>query len=299
MSKTILLTGGTGFLGGHILNKLVKLDYHIIVLVRKTSNQNVIRLISEKITVFIIDDDKSNLKDLFRNYSIEIIIHTATDYGRNSSLANVLETNVILPIKLIEEGLNSKLEHFINTDTFFAKDQYIDCSYMNHYVKSKRILKEFLVGLSKKVNVSNLRLEHVFGENDSKQKFVTTLFKQLLENKEDIYLTKGIQTRDFIYVEDVVQAFISVLKHTNVLEGYNEFEVGLGNSIRVREFVEKVSAASNSSSKLWFGKVPIQDGEIMHSIADIGALSKIGWKPRYSIDLAIRKIINEERNKRK
>ena len=120
-------------------------------------------------------------------------------------------SNVIFPIKLIEKADMENLKLFINTDSFSSKFQ--DSSYLKEYISSKKIFKEYLKSIFG-VQVINLQLEHVIGEYDSNGKFITFLFNEMLNNNK-IKLTEGNQKRDFIYISDVVDAYIKTLKYKN------------------------------------------------------------------------------------
>lgn len=294
MIKNVLLTGGSGFLGSHILKQLLKNGFNVIVLVRRSSNLFRIENLKESFELFYLEDKLENLSDLFTNFQIDGIIHTATEYGRNSNSSLVFESNLIFPMKLVEEGIKNDLKFFINTDTFSSKTAFKDSSYLKQYNKSKIYFLEFLNELRTKIKIVNVRLEHLFGEFDSDSKFVTSILHQLIDNKSEIYLTNGYQKRDFIYIEDVVDVYVKVLKNLNKLDDFIEFEVGTGTSIEVREFVELLSKLTKSKSKLKFGVIPTREDEIMDSKADIDNLKVIGWKPDYDLNTAFVRIIDKE-----
>lgn len=297
MIKNILLTGGTGFLGSHILKRLLDLDYNAIVLVRKSSDLYRIENLRKKIDLFYIDENYGNLGDLFSNNKIDAIIHTATEYGRGRPMSSILESNLIFPIKLIEEGFKHKLKLFINSDTFFGKPIYKDSSYLNEYTTSKKYFLDYLFDSKDKLKIVNMRLEHIFGENDSDNKFVTSVLNQLIQNEQEILLTEGLQKRDFIYIDDVVDAYIKVLGNNTRLNHFTEFEVGRGESIKVRQFVEILSKTIHSESLLKFGAIATRKGEIQDSIAKVSNLKEIGWEPKYNIIQAIHRMVDFEINK--
>jgi nucleoside-diphosphate-sugar epimerase len=288
--KNVLITGASGFLGSHLLALLIKKGYSPVVFLRASSNIWRIEHLQSYYKTFISNgNNKEDIQALFAQHEIQAILHIATEYGRQTSLSNTIESNVIFPLRLIEAGLEHQLKLFINTDTFFGKKQF-NLTYLNDYTSSKRILENLLQGLYSKVNIVNLRIEHVYGENDSEQKFVTNIFKQAIQNKSEILLTEGLQKRDFVYVDDVTEAYIRVLEQENWICGYNEFEVGTGRSITVKEFVLSIAEATGTKSVLNFGAVPGRDGEILDSSANIIPLRKIGWMPRYDIKKALGKI---------
>lgn len=295
MIKNILLTGGSGFLGSHILKQLLKNDYNVIVLVRRSSNLFRIENLKESFELFYLEDKFENLSDLFTNFQIDGIVHTATEYGRNSNSSLVFETNFIFPMKLIEEGIKNDLKFFINTDTFSSKTVFRDSTYLKQYNKSKFYFLEFLNELKTKIKTVNVRLEHLFGEFDSESKFVTNILHQLIADKSEIHLTDGYQKRDFIYIDDVVDVYIKVIQNLNKLDDFIEFEVGMGNSIEVREFVKILFKITQSKSRLKFGAIPTREDEIMDSKANIDNLKVIGWKPLYDLNSAFIKIIDKEK----
>jgi nucleoside-diphosphate-sugar epimerase len=294
--KHILLTGGNGFLGSFILKKLLEESFVPILLLRENANLWRIKDLLPFCKIYTIPQSGKDYSTLFDLYNIDAIIHTATDYGRNSSLSDLLKTNVLFPIELLENGLKKELKLFINTDSFFAKPEF-DQLYLKNYTGSKRILEKLLREFTGEIKIANLRLEHVFGENDSEDKFMTSILKKLLGNESQIELTEGLQKRDFIYAEDVASAYISVLKNLEDLEKYQEFEIGSGISITVRSLIEQMAASTKSTSRLEFGSLPTREGEIKDSYASIKQLEKIGWKPVYKLNSAINNIVKKEKER--
>ncbi|GGA63314.1 paratose synthase [Flavobacterium palustre] len=290
----ILLTGATGFLGSKILIRLVDSGYNVIALVRKESNLSRIQDVNSSFELFYVDEKLNNLNELFEKHNIDTIIHTATEYGRNLKASDVLMTNIIFPIRLIENGLEHGLKSFINSDTFFGKSEFSDLSYLNEYTNSKKYFLNYLFSKRKEIKAVNLRLEHIFGEFDSENKFVTEVLHKLLKSENEILLTDGTQKRDFVYIEDVVNAYLKVLNNIDSIASVTEFEVGRGESVAVRQFVELMAELTKSKSKLVFGAISSRKGEIQDSKANIGPLSKLGWKPNYNLRTAIAKMIELE-----
>jgi nucleoside-diphosphate-sugar epimerase len=290
----LLITGASGFLGSKILNKLVCEGYNVVALVRINSRLNRIQKIQGSFELFYVNKDQSNLTELFENFKIHTIIHTATDYGRNSSTSSVLMSNLIFPIQLIEYGLPRGLKHFLNSDSFFGKAEFENYNYLNQYTSSKKYFYNYLSSVSSELKIINLRLEHIFGEFDSESKFVTEILHKLLKQEKEILLTEGKQTRDFIYVDDVVDAYFKVIVNINSISNLTEFEVGRGESISIRSFVELMAILCRSNSKLEFGAISNRANEIQNSTANIKLLKSIGWKSNFDLQTAIKKILIEE-----
>lgn len=291
--KQILLTGGNGFLGSWILDLLIQEGYSPIVYLRPESDKWRIEHLEGKYIPFVSSGEKNAFNRLFNEYDFDAILHTATEYGRTLPLSKTIETNVLFPLTLIELGIQKSLKLFVNTDSFFGKRQYSQ-EYLGNYTASKRMLEGLLKTFASNLKIANLRIEHVFGKYDSENKFVTSILKQLIEGGKEILLTDGLQKRDFVYVEDVAEAYICVLKQLDSLSGYQEFEVGTGQATTVREFVSMMAELVNSDCHLKFGAMPVRVGEIMESFANNDTLKELGWQPRYNIENGIKRILSSE-----
>ena len=91
-----------------------------------------------------------------------------------------------------------------------------------------------------------------------------------------------MQKRDFIYIDDVVDAFLTLINH-KTSSTYKEIGIGTGISITLKEFLESFKRISKSNTSLNFSLVPYREGEIMESIADNNMLINMGWTPKVSI----------------
>ena len=299
--KTFLLTGATGFLGSHLLRKLVQLDCKVIIVKRSFSNiDKIVDLINLEQIKFH-DLDKDNLEDLFKKNNVDSIIHTATEYGRiDKSISKILEANLILPIKLIELAIKYNVTSFINTDSYFNKDNLSYSSLLN-YSLSKKVLLKWLTQLSPKIRVVNIILEHMYGPNDSQSKFIEYIIQEIGINKsKKIDLTHGHQKRDFIYVDDVVDAFVNIIEHSlNNEITYSTFEIGFGTSTEVRKVVELIKKISKSNTNLKFGEIPYRSDEIMESKANITQITSLGWSPKINLEDGISFILKSYSNRKK
>ena len=279
----ILLTGATGFLGSHLLKSFLQKGYNCIILKRTTSNIERIKELIDKIKIFNVDGSSFSYSKLFEENKIDIIVHTATQYGReNHSIPELLKTNLIFPLTLLEQGIKNNVSLFINTDSYFNKPNHSYNTLLD-YSLSKKSLNMWLDYLSRNIKIINLRLEHIYGDNDNNDKFVQMMINQIaFEQKKEVKLTYGQQKRDFIFVDDVCAAYITVIeKYQQYYFNYLEFDVGTGKAITIAEFVSLIKNLSNSKSELKFGSIPYREDEIMISKADINGLLNWGWGNRF------------------
>ena len=116
---------------------------------------------------------------------------------------------------------------------------------------------------------------------------MSKLIRDFQSKKTKIELTDGNQKRDFIYIDDVVEAFICVLKNSSN-QGFFEYEVGTGESIKLKEFCIALANAFGIDADIFqFGMMPQRTNEIMNSSADIRDLKLIGWSPKWNLTQAV------------
>ncbi len=287
--KIILLTGGTGYLGSKILKELVDNGYNIVLLKRSFSNSIRIKEYINKIISY--DIDLVPLERIFSENTIDTIVHCATNYGRGENdPLHVIEANLLLPLKLLELGKKYHVKSFINTDTILDKR-------INYYSLSKKQFKDWLFVYKQDYTCINVSLEHFYGAGDDATKFVTYIVHNLLKNIDKIDLTKGEQKRDFIYIDDVVNAFVKIINSLdNFSQDFYEFEVGTNHPLSIKEFVELAKQLSgNKHTLLNFGALPYRENEVMNYYVNTSEISKLGWKCNSTVEEGLKKMIELEK----
>lgn len=287
MSKQILLTGATGYLGSHLAKALLDAGYSIVALKRRTSSLRRLESILPRIT--LIDVDELDLNSPFKDYGkIDVVIHTATCYGRHGEGAyQIADANLCFPLKLLDAAIAADVRVFMSTDTALDK-------FLNAYSLSKRQFAEWGRHFSqqKKIRFLNLRLEHFYGPEDDDTKFTAHVINSCLTNAPELKLTLGEQRRDFIYIDDVVSAYLLLLNKRELLTDYfMEFDVGSGETVTIRELVELVHRMTESTTYLNFGALPYREGEAMFLQADIESLRKLGWDCRHTLEQGLKLVI--------
>lgn len=278
----IIITGATGFIGTYLLKQLLSDGYKVYAITRKPEQP----YIHPRLTWL---DWGTYSNKIPKNEVIHAVLNLATSYGNNKeSKADILKCNVEMPISLFMYAISMGTKKIINTDSFFGKPTF-NYQHLKNYIDSKDILVKHTKKLirDKQIALINLRLEHVFGANDGDSKFVTALIRNFYLKNKSIPLTDGIQRRDFIYVDDIVRAFTTVILNHNTT-GFTEYEVGTGKSIELKLFCLKLAEVFNApSSTLNFGELDHRDNEIMDSYADVSALKSIGWRPIWDLKSAL------------
>ncbi len=287
--SSILITGGNGFLGSNILRKIIDREHNLIVLKRSVSNLNRIKNIVNKLVIYNLD--MINLEQVFIDHKIDKIIHCATNYGRAvSNPLEVMEANLMLPLRLLELGKKYRINCFINTDTILDKG-------INYYTLSKSQFRQWLEVYAADSICINIELEHFYGPYDDDSKFVTNIVHKLLSKVDHIDLSEGKQKRSFIYIDDAVEAFVKIIDHSSSLtKGFYNYQVGSGEKVTIKEFVETAKKlTTNNKTRLNFGALPYRVNEVMDPHLDLAELTALGWRQNISLEEGLAKMIEIER----
>lgn len=280
----VLIIGKNSYLGQHIGKALTNTGHEVLYLTHKKLQD----LPEDTISFYDFIENKVSAEK-FNN--IELVLNCAVCYGKqDESCCDMLEANVVYPLRILEWAASYNVKYFINTSTSIT-------TLVNSYTLSKNHFSEWgkFFAENNSIQFINVILEHFFGPNCSENNFISMLLHKMSANKRFLDLTNGMQLRDFIYIDDVVSAYICIIKHlSEICEQYYEISVGSGVPYRIKEICEWVKVLLKSKTELRFGVLPYRKHEIMYSCADNFQLRRWGWERKISFDEGIRMIIEKE-----
>lgn len=287
-NKTILLTGVTGFIGSFVLKALLKKYWNIIVLKRRTSDLKRIKDVLSHVKIY--DLETVDLSVLFERENISGIVHLATDYGKkhNNDISLMVQANIELPLQLLKAGISRGLKFFVNTHTYAGAEYNLYSSMKAGFLDMAQYY-----AANSDCKIVHMRLEYVYGPGDDTDKLIPMIIENLTASRSTT-ATPGGQKRDFIYIDDVTEAYLRLLDRIDgITSRPQEFQIGTGKSVALKIFVDKIAQSLGKKGLVEWGKVPYRHREIFDSKANTKEAKKLlDWSARFSIDQGIAKTLS-------
>jgi len=303
---SILVTGGAGFIGSHIVDRLIELGKDVIVIDNLSTGKK--ENLNKKAKFYKGDIcSKKFIREIFeKEKEIEAIIHQAAQASVIKSLKNPeldAKVNIIGSINLLECCRKFNIDKFIYASSggalygnakYFPTDEKHPIKPISPYGMSKYVAELYLKLYNELYNLNSisLRYSNVYGPRQDPygEGGVIAIFSdKLVRNKKPTIFGSGEQTRDFIYVSDVVEANILSLTKTN-LNG--EFNISTGRETSVNELYKRMQkiAKKEELSAIYAEK---RKGEVYRSVLDNKkAREELGWEPKVKIDEGLKLTID-------
>lgn len=293
MKKKILVTGGSGFIGSHMVKELLKYNYDVAVTTKYDSVYENIRLFSiwNKIKVLECDLRHSNSIKKINDFKPNIILHFAAYNDVKGSFSNyneAIESNAIGTANLLENIKSYEQFVYISTSEVYGyqkKDLLFHEKLLPHPISPYSIGKYtgelyaqmHMLHMEKPIKI--LRPFNVFGETQSNKAVIPELIEKFIKNKE-VRITKGLQTREFNYVGNTVALIHQALKEKTFFNQVTN--ISDGNEIKIKSLAKKIKKISNSNSKIIIGGIPERPTEIKKMKASEIKMKKL-FSKKYTI----------------
>ncbi len=286
--KKILITGGLGFIGSYIADELIDGNEVLIIDNKSTGKvENLQNINHENLTLIEKDLNDADLDDILTD--VDYVFHLAAMASVPLSIENpseCIENNMDATIKLINACKNNNVKKIIfsssssvygdNTNIPLKESEYPlpKSPYAASKASGELFLKTYYEAYG--LNYISLRYFNVFGPKQDKNSqyaaVIPNFITALLEGEQPIIYGDGEQTRDFIYIRDVVNANIKAAE-----SDYNGIiNVASGEKTTINELYKIISETLGSDIEPKY--LPERKGDIKHSLADVNNMKKIDYK---------------------
>ena len=299
MSGHVILTGGTGFVGSHLLERLLKLDKKVILLKRSFSGTWRIDKFMENENLTVKNTDGQSPDDIFSQYDIEGIIHLASVSKRQISpqvISEMIDANIKFPTQLLEASAKNNVGFFVNTGSAYEYQlnnppisEKTKIQPFNLYASTKIAFEDMLKFYSTEypLKASTLKLFTPYGPKDNESKILPYLIVNSIR-KDKIHIKSPEKTLDLTYITDVVDSYITLINNFEKLDRYESFNVGTGTGTRIRDVLKLIEADLGKNENVSFGD--LEDDQVWCLNDKIK--QRLNWTPETSLTDGIRLTID-------
>ncbi|OZM57478.1 hypothetical protein CIB95_08470 [Lottiidibacillus patelloidae] len=299
----VLVTGGAGFIGSYVTKGLLDLGYEVVVLDNFSSGakknlptSNLFKVIDADIC------DRKKLQDLYSE-RFDGIIHLAAQVSVPESVKNPMidsQINITGTLNMLDLAKNTGVQSFVFASTAAVYGNQVSVPILENcqlspetpYGISKLASEYYIQSICKQLNINYciLRYANVYGpkQSDKGEGGVIKIFsEQLLNNRKSTIYGNGLQTRDFIFVEDVANATIKALNGKNII-----LNVSTNKEVTINDIYDFIKKECQSSLDPIYTNE--REGDIFRSCLSNDLIKKeLSWAPSFEMEQGVKRTIQE------
>lgn len=310
----ILVTGGAGFIGSHLCEKLLALGHKVVCLDNfypfydpEIKKNNLINIFYKPSFTLIEGDIRSisDLKSCFAGNGIEVVIHLAAMAGVRPSLENpelYADVNILGLLNLLQVCQVHPIKKFIfaSSSSVYGerasgafKEEDIDSEPVSPYAATKKegeaicYLWQRVLGIPFII----LRFFTCYGPRQRPDLAIHKFTQLMYSGKPLPVFGDGNTSRDYTYIDDTIDGIIQALDYQDVENGLEIFNLGESKTIKLMDMISELEKASGRTANIdW---QPLQPGDVTYTCADISkSREKLGYNPKVSFTEGIRRFID-------
>ncbi|HJS65928.1 MAG TPA: NAD-dependent epimerase/dehydratase family protein [Nitrospiraceae bacterium] len=298
----VLVTGGAGFIGSHLVDRLIQEGHEVVVVDNLSTGKR--RNLNRAARFFKLDIQSWRLERVFRNERPNVVMHLAAQMDVRKSVEDPVfdaQVNVLGTLNVLQQAVRHGVRKVVfsssggaiygEQEIYPAPESHVTRP-LSPYGISKLCGEQYLSYYQRVsgLQVVNLRYANVYGprqDPDGEAGVVAIFIQKLLNNEQAIVNGNGRQTRDFVYVEDVVEANLAVMGQ----ETQGTFNVGTGEETSINDVLRILVGHTNSTCKELHG--PAKHGEQVRSVIDASKIrQELSWEPRTELSEGLKRTID-------
>lgn len=297
----ILVTGGTGFVGSHLVEALVQRGARVVVPFRSIDHASYFMTqgLDKKVVLAQGDiTDRRRITDIVSKYEIETIYHLAAQPIVDTAYANPVETittNVIGTTHILDAAWQSATVQRIivtssdkaygKSDKTYSEDHPLAGDHPYEASKSAADIITTAYVKTYGAPVSTVRFGNIYGPGDlNMSRIIPSIVNSAITGEELALRSDGTFVRDYVYVGDVVDAYLYLLEHFDSARG-EAFNIASDTSLSVLKLIE--SAQRILGIKIPYSIKNTQKNEIPSQHLNWSKIAKLGWRPKFSLEMGL------------
>lgn len=311
-----LITGGAGFIGSTLTERLLKENNNIVVIdnfndyydVNIKENNVKPYLSNENYKLYRGDIcDRDLVKEIFEKNNIDCVVHIAARAGVRPSLEDPLEyvrSNIEGTVNILEnmKQNNCKKIVFASSSSIYGNctaDKFSEdlkvTEPISPYAATKSACEQFLYTYSKLYNIQALCLRFftVYGPKQRPDLAIRKFIELIEQDKEIPVYGDGTTMRDYTYIDDIVDGICKAIDYDRT--PYEIINLGGGNPITLNHMIETIEKVLGKKAKI--NRLPMQPGDVNKTVSDISKAKRLlGYNPQITFEDGIRKFVNLREN---
>lgn len=301
-NKKVLVIGGCGFIGSHLVTRLISYGAKIFIICRRNNSRYRIQDTLKEIEFYNVDITNSlEIDKYIKKITPDYVFHLAA-YGVDSAQKEYIpavNVNVMGTVNILNALKDIGCKKFINVGScaeygdinqIMTEDMYPNPVSIYGSTKAASTIIAHQIARENNISIATLRPFGIFGEGEEKHKLFCYVILSILENK-DANLTPCEQFRDYCYVENIVDGLLLAAENDTIK---NEiFNIGNGVSFPLRYYIDLIFREIGTNKKPNWGSIQYRENEMWNPTPDINKIQSIlNWKPRIDVEEGIKRTIS-------
>jgi UDP-glucose 4-epimerase len=303
----VLVTGGAGFIGSHVVDRLVEEGHNVVVVDNLSSGKR--KNVNRAASLYKLDVQSGRLERVFRNERPNVVLHLAAQISVRRSVEDPVfdaQVNVLGTMNVLQQAVRHGTRKVVfsssggaiygEQETYPAPESHTTKP-LSPYGISKLCGEHYLSYFQRisGIQVVSLRYANVYGprqDPEGEAGVVAIFIQKMLNNEQPIINGNGRQTRDFIFVDDVAEANLAAMGQ----DSQGVYNVGTGAETSVNELFRVLAGLTGSACKEIHG--PAKPGEQMRSVIDPSKIrQELGWDTKVELTEGLKKTVDFFREK--